>query len=396
MKEGAYAEAEGESNASIEQEGSFSKEKIRAFLESRKSVTDSGRSGILFRIDPSELVPDNQEQLTIENEDNSEGALSIKALKVFNLADAQRELSRYRKRALSYWKRSRRLLLLFLYSMFHGQSDLMRSTGSKTQKFLNANGASITNGKVGTITMDWIEGKNLGVYLYEELLKRLPKNENPYQIESWDYADFSKLLRALEKTGFVFPEHMLAQLKNGVKALHDKKLWHNDLHFGNVIVGPDGQLHAIDYADAGHEKKSIEEAEGQYYLSDENIIASLEPLTKTPNIKKREQRELAVKEWDDRIASFEHQPQAKDQYEVLESAVKRSDTRAFEAHLIASSASERNLENYLASLLKLSRENEGYRDFISGFLDERLADTKSKLRSFVLNRIRALQSAVEI
>jgi hypothetical protein len=397
LKEGSYAEKG--SQESIEQEPSFSKEAIKHFLETRNSVTDSGRSGILFRIAPEELDPKDQELLALGNEDNPEGSLSIKALKVFNLADAQKEFSALQE--------ARRIILKKMESssdpIFHIPRAIRLDeidVDEKTEKFLNANGALITGGKVGTITMDWIEGKNLAVILYEELMKRSPESEELDPGSFRDVQDFRKLLRALEKTDFVLPKEILAQIKNGIKALHEGKLYHNDNHLGNVIVKDgrleDGQTFSIDYADATHEKKTINEADGNSYLSDENMVQILSPLTRTPEEKRKERDESIRKEWDERLALLEQQPKAQAQYKTLKGALDAGSANVLEGQLLGASGSDRDVENYLGNLLKLSRESGAYREQISAFLAKHANDKKSKMRSFALNRIQALQKAIEI
>jgi serine/threonine protein kinase len=397
LKEGARASEELQK--SIEREPNFSKEAIKNFLESRKAVTDSGRSGILFRIDPEDLDPQDQERIAFENEDDSEGALSIKALKVFNLADAQKEfrsLQEARNIILEKMESSSAPIFRVPRAIRFDEIDVDK----KTEEFLNANGALITGGKVGTITMDWIEGKNLAVVLYEELLKRSPESEELDPEKFRDVQDFRNLLRALGKTGFVLPEEILTQIKNGIDALHKSNFYHNDLHLGNVILKygrlEDPQVYSIDYADATHEKKTIDEADGEFYLSDENILQILTPLSKTPEAKGKERDESVRKEWDERIALLDQQPKAQEQYKTLKNALETDNANRLEGQLLGASGSDRDLENYLGNLLRLSRETNIYREQIRIFLKKCATDKNSKMRSFVLNRIQALQKAIEI
>lgn len=392
MKEGAFAESEF--SEGIEMEPTFSKEAIKGFLESRRSITDSGANGILFRIDPDELPSEDRERMKFENEDNPEGALSIKALKIFNLEKAKHEFESLKKaREIVLEKAESSSSPLFRVPRAIGFEAI--EVDAETEKFLNAQKASIMNGKVGVITMDWIEGKNLGVYLHEELLKRIPDQEDPYASGSWDNRDFSKLLHALEKTGYVLPEGVLEQIKNGVETLHKGRLWHNDLHFGNLVITPENKIYAIDFADATDEKKNIEEVEGSHYLSDENIVRSLTPLAKTPETKQKEENKKISKEWDERIAAISKQPKAEAQYRSLKKAFIDGDLNSLESTLIGASGFDHDLENYLGNLLRLSRESEEYRAKTKIFLDERLNDKKSKLRSFVKNRMQSLQRAIE-
>jgi hypothetical protein len=247
--------------------------------------------------------------------------------------------------------------------------------------------------------MDWVEGKNLAVALYEELLRRSPESEDLDPEKFRDVQDFAQLLRELGKTGFVLPEEILMQLKNGVDALHKGHLYHNDLHLGNVIL-KDGafenpQIYTIDYADVTHERRSIDDADGEFYLSDENIIKSLEPLIKTPEKKQKERENIIAKEWNDHIALLEQQPRVQEQYQSLKKALTTGNQSILEGQLIASSGSDRDIENYLGNLLKLSRENSVYSDEIGIFLKERMEEKKSKMRGFVMNRIQSLQKAIE-
>jgi hypothetical protein len=396
LKEGAHAEEEFQE--SIEHGPSFSKEILKHFLESRKVVTDSGRRGILFRIDPSELDPDDQKKMAFENQDDPDGTLSIKALKVFNLTKARKEfdaLQEARTIILKEIESSPAPIFRVPRAMRFDEIEVDK----KTEEFLNANGASITDGKVGTITMDWVEGKNLAVALYEELLRRSPESEDLDPEKFRDVQDFAQLLRELGKTGFVLPEEILMQLKNGVDALHKGHLYHNDLHLGNVIL-KDGafenpQIYTIDYADVTHERRSIDDADGEFYLSDENIIKSLEPLIKTPEKKQKERENIIAKEWNDHIALLEQQPRVQEQYQSLKKALTTGNQSILEGQLIASSGSDRDIENYLGNLLKLSRENSVYSDEIGIFLKERMEEKKSKMRGFVMNRIQSLQKAIE-
>lgn len=397
LRESAYPQENSREGA--EYEFGISKETLKQIVENRHTITDSGRSGILFRVTPEELAPEDRKKMLFNNEDNPEGLLSVKALKVFNLQKAKKEFEALQE--------ARRIILEKMDSsdapIFHipkaiGFDEI--DVDEETERFLNANGASITDGKVGTITMDWIEGKNLAVTLYEELLKRSLDTEGMDPNQFRDIRDFGKLLRALEKTGFVLPMEIFIQLKNGVKALHEKNLYHNDIHLGNLILKDgslkDPQLYAIDFADATHERKAIEETEEENYLSDENIIRSLEPLTKTPKKKQEEEDRNLAKEWDERIALLGRQPKMQEQYRSLKAALETNNPDALEKEFIVSSSMDRDFENYLGTLLKISRENTEYREEIQRFLNDRRVDKRIKMRGFILKRVQELQKMIEI
>jgi hypothetical protein len=102
-----------------------------------------------------------------------------------------------------------------------------------------------------------------------------------------------------------------------------------------------------------------------------------------------------MKEWNDRIAILEKQPQVAAQYAFIKKALEADDMKLLEGQLIGASGFDRDLENYLANLLRASRESDESRERIKAFLDERLQDKKSKMRSFATGRIQALRKAIE-
>lgn len=339
--------------------------------------------------------------MDLEDADNPEGSLSIKALKVFDIEKARIEfkaLQEARQIVLKYLESNPDAAPIARVPKAIGFDEVI--VDKKTQDFLNKNGAAIVDGRVGVITMDWIEGKDLGVMLREELSKLIPEGEDIYQSKLWDDPNCTEVIRILEKRGFVLPEAVVVQLKNLIELIHKNGLSHGDLHPGNVIL-KDGdlenpQLYVIDWADAVHGTMSIDETEGEYFMSDEKIVKSLTPLTQTPEAKKKKHGEAMMREWDERIASIERQPKAQQQYESLKTALMENRTNMLEGQFMVSLASDSEVENFLGNLLKLAREDENSRAQILQFIDSKTNDRKSKIRSFVLNRMRALREAIEI
>jgi tRNA A-37 threonylcarbamoyl transferase component Bud32 len=399
LKEGAYAEENAEQG--IEHENAFSKETLKRLIESHQTPTDFGKSGILFRIANEELSPEDQEKMAaLEGEDNPEGSVSIKALKVFDIAKAQQEFASL--------KEARSIILKNMESSSLPIARIPRALGcdeiqvdKATQDRLNANGANIRDGRVGIITMDWIEGKDLAAVLHEELLRRDPNNEGIQQGNIWDNPNFERLLRALEKTDFVLPEALLDQLKNTIDVMHSNKFYHNDLHLRNVIL-KDGdlenpQLYMIDFADATREKTDIQEAQGEYFLSDENIVNNLRPLTKSAEEKQKEYEKNILAEWNARVLLVEKQPKTLEQYQSMKLALEHGNTNMLEGQFAISSGKESDFENYLGNLLKMSRENEVYHQQIKEFLSKLIESQKNKTKNFyALNRLQSLHKIMQI
>ncbi len=401
LKEGSFAEAEENTEHGAEYETGFSRETLKRLVESHQSPTDFGKSGILFRITNEELSPEDQERMAaLEGEENPEGSLSIKALKVFDIAKARQEFNSL--------KEARNIMLKAAESSPLSLARIPRAIGcdeitvdKATQDRLNANGANIRDGRVGIITMDWIEGKDLAAVLYEELLKRAPENEDLYQGKNiWDNPNFERLLRGLEKSGFVLPEAILTQIKNTVQVMHDNKFYHNDLHLRNIILEhgdlENPRLYIIDFADATHEKTNIQEAIGEYYLSDENIINNLRALTKSPEEKQKEYQEHILAEWNTREAVVKKTPKSIEQYEALKAALDAHNLNALDNQFAMSSSSESDFENFMGNLLRLSRENELYLGAVKEFLSKLTEPQKGKKKSYyVLNRAQSLQKILE-
>ena len=394
--EGAHTE--GYSNEREHQVG-FSKETLTQFLENHRVIDGAGKSGIVFRVTYDELSEADKEIMSREDADNPEGSLSIKALKIFNVDSARREF-----RAL---QEARQLVLEHAETSSAPVARIPRGikieeveVDKKTQDFLNDNGASIIDGKVGIIIMDWIEGKDLGAILREELLKITPEGQDAYEDKLWDDPNCDELIHVLEKRGFVLPPAIITQIKNTLDLIHKNNFSHGDAHPGNLIL-KDGDLqnprvYIIDWADAYHGTKTIEDAPGEYFLSDEKIVKNLSRLTKTPEEKERSRKEAGERDWNERIALLEQQPKAQGQYRSLKKSLEEMTSDALDKNLIIASSTERDLENFLGNLLRLAREDVRYRDQIANFLNGHISDKKSKLRSFVVNRMQSLEKAIEI
>ncbi len=378
------------------QEGDFSffREEIKHLLETRAAVTDSGKSGLVFRVDASEISPENQEQLRFPPEDDPENALSMKAFKVFNLETAKKEFHILQKaRRVMQEGATDPSVPMFRVPRAIRFDEM--EVDKAAEELLNKNGAAIFDGKIGVITMDWIEGKNLGVYLYEAALAMAEKNKSIPPESPKTMEDFRALARTLEKSGYVFPQEIFSQLKHGIPVLHEGKVWHNDLYPPNMIVRPDGQLYMIDFGDASEEHDDADGAAGTPLLSDENIVRMLEPLTKTSGDKEKERRESDVQGWNGRMAGIDSKPHTKRQYAMLRDAAEKNDFAVLENQLIGSSSSDQDLENYLAALFVISQEDDVSREHIRSFLDG-YPDKKTGTRSFVLNRLKALRAAMAI
>jgi hypothetical protein len=397
LKEGAYAEENP--TESIEQDGGFSEETIKRFFETRRSVQNEGNNALIFRVPYDELPPERQRKMDLEKgEDNPEGSLSIKALKVFGLGNAKKEFDALTE-ARDIVQRERGMTTKPMMRVPKASGFYEIHVGKEMEELLNKNGASILGGKVGLIEMDYIEGDDLAAVLHRELLNRLPSGDGPdsYRNDGVDNPTFEELFRALEKTDFVFPENLRMQIKNTVDAWHKKNFYHRDLHPRNIILKDgkleNGQLYGIDFATASHEKPMVTEDDDVKYLPDDGIVQRLSPLTKSAMMKKKEESMKIVEEWDERIALMEKQPKLAKQYDNIKNGLDSGATNILEGQFIISSSSDRDFQNFLAALLKLSRENPTHRGEIKKFIESHEKDKKT--RSFVLNQMGKFKRVIE-
>jgi tRNA A-37 threonylcarbamoyl transferase component Bud32 len=393
FKEGAYTE-EG-TNESIEHSGGFSEETIRNFLEKHHTVENSGKNGIILKFSKDELPLEVQKSIDSDPEDNPEGALTVKALKLYALGEAQKEFDALRE--------AREIILKKQNSQNGPFAKIPKASGfydiqvsEDFQNFLNKNGASIVDGKVGLIMMDYIEGTDLAVLLHRELLKRIPAEQEHYPLNELDNPSFEDMFRALEKSGFVLPEAIATQIKNSMALLHEKEFYHNDLHPRNIIIR-DGdmenpQAYIIDFATATHGKRILKDSDIKY-LPDGQIISSLASLSKSANQKESDRKKESLDEWNNRIEAFKKQPRGAKQYEVVKIALEGNNLSTIENQFILSSSSDMDLQNFLAILISLSRENAESRTEVIDFLSSHENDKKK--RTFFLNQLKEAKKIIE-
>ena len=159
LKERSYTEDPQEG---VERETVFRSETIKNLIENCKVPTDSGKSGILYRVEPENIPPEERELTETDPENNPEGLLSVKVLKVLNLEKARQEfeaLQKAREIISEKEEDSSSSAPLFRIPKAIGFDEI--EVNKATEDRLNESGASIVGGKVGVITMHWIEGKNL-------------------------------------------------------------------------------------------------------------------------------------------------------------------------------------------------------------------------------------------
>ncbi len=429
MKEGVYHEKSPEED--IGQEGMLSEKSIADFIENRTDIINSGHNGIILRFLESELPPEIQKALSFDREENPEGSLKVKALKIYSKGDAHKEFAAlHRARKILAENQSGAIPFAHV-PKGHAAYDLEISEGF--QRFLNEHGAALTDRRVGIVVMDYIEGIDLATLLYREALLRTYKEGDLYTPDDLDHISFDDLHRllgeklrfakpggksrhedergyeeekvknenaerlftVLEEKGFVLPPAILEQVQNTIEAFHKNRLFHNDLHERQIIL-KDGDLEdpktfIIDYGTASDQRPGAEQ--GEKTMDDEAVVRRLSRLTKTPEQREKEYIEGKTSEWNDRIETLEQQPRLEGRYKLIRTAVEMDDMPALDAQLLYSSSTDIEFKNFLAMLIALARRNKKWNDRIVDFLSGYEHDTKK--RPFIGAQIKQVREILE-
>ncbi|MDR3582193.1 MAG: lipopolysaccharide kinase InaA family protein [Candidatus Pacebacteria bacterium] len=432
IKEGAFAENE-EEKESVESAEDFSEEVVKSLLEAHHEVANAGTKGIILKLLRNELPAHVREAMAAaDGEDNPEGTLAIKALKIYAFGDAQREYERLKEAREISSATDTKTAPLAKVPRTSGFFEI--NAGPGLRDALNNSGAFIgPDGKVGLIIMDFIEGEDLATLLYKEVLKRAPDEGDPYPPDMIDRLPFDelrwavsqklgfaqaggksrdenvrafedervknenekKLFHALEKSGFVLPEGILSQISNTVARFHKNGFYHNDLHERNVIL-KDGDLqhpqtYIIDYGSATR-NETLSDDPSRKPADDNGLVKRLRPLVKTAAVKRRESINESTKEWETRFNAFENNPRMKARYDQIAKMVTQSDVANMDAQFGAATSTDTDVEIFLSALLKISREHPDRKAEIIDYLTSQ--ERKKANRGFVVKRIQQWKEAV--
>lgn len=143
------------------------------------------------------------------------------------------------------------------------------------QEKLKLAGVRSSSNRIELIVMDLIQGEDLAMIMYKEVLRKHPRavhlaaeidsmtfqdlqdevasvlhfaspggkarDEAQRQFEEIKVMDMNaeKLYSFLDRSGFVLPENILDQLENALKILHEHGLYHRDAHHRNFFIQGD-------------------------------------------------------------------------------------------------------------------------------------------------------------
>lgn len=195
-----------------------------------------------------------------------------------------------------------------------------------TLDFLNNSGLHFPEGRAELLLMDLVPGADLATLFYRQALKEAqPENypdldsvsvlsfntlqtelietlgfkkpggrgstesEKAFEARKVDNENAEKLFDFLRKKGFLLPPSVLVKLEKTLRSLHNRGIFHRDLHERNIMISGDLndeetlEVYLLDFGSAkivktGQESGVYEEAE-MVYSDDNSILNRLRPLT---------------------------------------------------------------------------------------------------------------------
>lgn len=341
---------------------------------------DSGKEGLIFRLQAEEVNPDVKTALGSTEQDFNDDS-AVKVLKVFSPgAKAIEHEFTQQVRAYNILNAARKDSAVLLakvpapidFRKIHIEDD--------TRGLLNREGASLKGNEVEVMMMDFVGGEDLQTIFYRWIVKHAPKDKEYAVTANPDQADFQKLYQAvsgilefqalppehnaeadeeisrrrekvlhfLKKTGFTLKQTIVDQIKNTRTVLQANRLYHNDEHERNFMVDGD-QVYLIDFARAT--EKRIEDE------SDFNVDKLLEQLTPEFEIKNKAERQSSILSQVESIAKDEG---LLERYKtVYSSAMDGSPDfiRLLKVRSEAATSTESSSNDFLALLVRLVRDN---------------------------------------
>ncbi len=257
---------------------------------------DSGKEGIIYRMETSE-VPDEVKNVYAEAGHPLEADSALKVLKVYSSGKAKREYG-FQLQAHSIVEEhlKRNPQDVGKYARVPNPIDYRKiHIDDQTREQIARAGGAITGQEVEVLLMDFIEGKDLATEFYLWILEHSPKDKD-YVVQNTNIRDFHQLQQAVEnildftkikpsdkseaekiadqhrvnnlnaqkvydflrRTGYKLDSNVVTQITNTRKLLEDARLFHNDEHERNHMIGDDGQVYLIDYAKASSQPANDE------------------------------------------------------------------------------------------------------------------------------------------
>lgn len=236
-----------------------------------KNKINEGQQALIFKIDAQKFEDSSEVEGQKKVEDYLPESKSIKVLKITSQQMAANEFKWHDK----------------VYGLHEQLAEDKKSEYAKIPKpilthtleisedireRLNKQNADLATDSASVILMDWVEGEDLLTKLFRLYLSDRPGYEyiakdehatfgslllsvsSDFRNRGLDFdamdtlEQYKKLLQAVTKNGHqLLSANQKKHLTNTIRLMHQKDVYHNDLHLRNVIVGEDDEVYLIDF-----------------------------------------------------------------------------------------------------------------------------------------------------
>jgi len=376
-------------------------------LISRSELVNSGNNGLIYKIDlkmRDEKFTQNKDALEDANQESEKKSKVIKILKVYKEGLGRREYAMQKKAYdIINGAADKEELAQIPKPIFFKELRISR----EMQEKLNANGATLSDGKAEIILMDYLEAEDLASIIYQWVIDNHPnQNLNPGAHQSIEEmqqtvamllgferpggkgagegdrdleerkvyaANADKLYRFLQKSGFKMNPSIVSQVKNTLDLLHRNGVYHNDPHERNIMIKGDYNhnsslgnqenpcAYIVDFGSAAEEK-----TEGR--VDDGYLINRLKELADSPEETRRKE---AVGKLETRLNGMKKSEAWTLRCEGLAQKIQVDAPAALESEFSRALAGEDKLEEFIAILLNIQENGKISKEEIIKFLDEK-------------------------
>ncbi len=275
-------------------------------LENAEKINE-GNNGVIFLVTLDEIdknllnylkTTTNYQAEQEDKQNNEAKEIAIKMLKIYSGGQGKREFE-FQQKAFELIKAAEKTaphkkLAKVPRPYFYRELDI--SKNKALQEKIKASNINDYRKKIEVILMDFVPGKDLATFLYQEVLKRHPEtrhlaqtdSQNKSALEEMDIGQLAEetaralkfsypahngpiiddrvirifnenkglLINFLKKqydhpeNPFKLPEGILEKLQNTVQLFHSNGFKHNDLHERNILLGDDKEIYIIDFGAA--------------------------------------------------------------------------------------------------------------------------------------------------
>lgn len=243
---------------------------------------NEGNKGIIGRVDLSKLSPKIQDYWlkNVPEGEREESFRAIKMLKIYLPYRGRQEAVMHERAAALIRQKEQKNLVKVPRLYFHGEVNV---TNQDIKSNLESQGVHPIENKVYILLMDFVQGIDFATYLYQEVVLRHPdlidlkecldrgeeidfqelqervqaalgfskpggkeraEGARFYEQEKVETENRQRIIRFLQRKGFILDKDILERLKLTISLFHENKIYHQDLQERNFMLklGPKREI----------------------------------------------------------------------------------------------------------------------------------------------------------